>query len=304
MTSILDRFTGQHGLKAIIELFRLSPCFGGSAEAATALFSKSTPKIINSGELIIQQGDGANSIFFIVSGSFEVVVDNRVVALRKAGNHVGEMALIDATARRSATVRAREESVIIEIIEPDFSTVAAAYPHMWRALASELADRLRQRNQYVRQRADVPTIFIASSAEALSRARAISSGLHHDKMRVVPWSVSTFTPGEHAMESLESAIERADFGVALLTPDDVTTSRERTKASPRDNALFELGLFVGALGRMRAFAVTPLGVDMKMPSDLYGINSITYNQNENDIDVAMQNTCNEIRKLVGKLGSR
>ena len=67
-----------------------------------------------------------------------------------------------------------------------------------------------------------------------------------------------------------------DFAVLVVSDDDVTTSRKSTQASPRDNVILELGLFLGALGRRRAFVVvarTDDGVP-KMPSDLLGNNGI------------------------------
>ena len=46
---------------------------------------------------------------------------------------------------------------------------------------------------------------------------------------------------------------KTDFAVLVLTPDDITLSRGTTIASPRDNAIFELGLFMGTNGRNRTF---------------------------------------------------
>lgn len=70
-----------------------------------------------------------------------------------------------------------------------------------------------------------------------------------------------------------------DFAVLLMTADDTTASRGRRKASPRDNVVFELGLFMGALGRDRTFVVSPKGVDLKLPTDLLGVTNVMY---END----------------------
>lgn len=67
-----------------------------------------------------------------------------------------------------------------------------------------------------------------------------------------------------------------DFAILLLTADDTTASRGRRKASPRDNVVFELGLFMGSLGRDRTFVVSPKGVDLKLPTDLLGLTNVMY----------------------------
>jgi predicted nucleotide-binding protein len=50
--------------------------------------------------------------------------------------------------------------------------------------------------------------------------------------------------------------KETDFAAFVVTADDVTASRGRRKASPRDNVVFEIGLFMGAIGRERTFVVT------------------------------------------------
>lgn len=67
-----------------------------------------------------------------------------------------------------------------------------------------------------------------------------------------------------------------DFAVLVLTPDDKTTSRGKVKAAPRDNVIYELGLFTGALGRERALVVVPSAVDIKIPTDLLGVTTLRY----------------------------
>src|SRR5262249_46203633 len=58
--------------------------------------------------------------------------------------------------------------------------------------------------------------------------------------------------------------------------DDFTKSRGVETKSPRDNLIFELGLFMGALGRRRAFPIVAPGKNtaVKLPSDLLGNNAV------------------------------
>lgn len=73
------------------------------------------------------------------------------------------------------------------------------------------------------------------------------------------------------LEALTKAIENIDFAILILTPDDVTESRGTEQSSPRDNVVFELGLFIGHLGRRRCVFVYDESSPIKLPSDLLGI---------------------------------
>jgi hypothetical protein len=120
-----------------------------------------------------------------------------------------------------------------------------------------------------------PAIFIGSSSEGIEFARAIRS-LLNDTTEVTVWNEGFFTPGNTFIETLVEALPRFDFAAVVLTPDDLVTSRDVTKFGPRDNALFELGLFMGVLGRSRTFVVHPESDNVKLPSDLAGVTTVGY----------------------------
>ncbi len=90
------------------------------------------------------------------------------------------------------------------------------------------------------------------------------------------WTEGVFQASSTAIESLVKAAKEADFAALVLTADDITVSRHKSKPSPRDNVIFELGLFIGALGRERVFILKPRGVDVRIPSDLLGVVWLEY----------------------------
>ena len=47
-------------------------------------------------------------------------------------------------------------------------------------------------------------------------------------------------------------------------------------ARARDNVIFELGLFMGRLGVQRAILMEPRGTDVKLPSDMAGVTTVSY----------------------------
>jgi predicted nucleotide-binding protein len=253
----------------------------------------------------IKQGDCDNDIFFILAGKVSVMVNGREKAHRHARQHVGEMAAIDPSARRSADVVALEQTVLAKISEPVFSKLAAKYPDLWRRLALEIAERLRQRGLEVQPPNEKPHIFIGSSVEALPIARELQTGLAHDPFVVPLWTDGVFRASRDSVDSLVAAVKKADFAVLVLTADDTLISREVEHRAPRDNCIFELGLFMGALGRDRTFIVKPRGVDIKLPSDLLGITPLEYAEGTEDtIAARVGPVCTAVRKAVQNLGPK
>lgn len=120
-----------------------------------------------------------------------------------------------------------------------------------------------------------PRVFIGSSREGHSAAEAIQQNLDY-ACEVTIWSQGVFGLGQGTLESLVARLDSFDFAVLVLTPDDVTVSREETQQSPRDNVLLELGMFLGALGRERSFIVFDRDKALKLPSDLAGVTCATF----------------------------
>lgn len=150
-------------------------------------------------------------------------------------------------------------------------------------------------------------VFIASSSEGIDVATAVRRlllGELDQVAEVEPWTCA-FELSATYIESLERIVDQADFAVLVLTPDDVTTSRKKEKLSPRDNVIFELGLFIGGLGRERCYLVQEDNPDLKLPSDLLGVNSATFKLPEDgNLKAALDAKCSLIAERIIKLGGR
>lgn len=149
-----------------------------------------------------------------------------------------------------------------------------------------------------------PSVFIGSSAEGLPIAKAIQANLDHAVESVI-WSQGLFGLGGGTLESLFENLNQFDFAVLVLTPDDLTTSRAETSKSPRDNVLFELGLFMGAIGRLRTFIVHERLAPLKLPSDLAGVTAATFERHRSgNWQSTLGQTSTHIEAAVQKLGRR
>lgn len=148
-----------------------------------------------------------------------------------------------------------------------------------------------------------PSVFIGCSAEGLNIARAVELQLHHDA-EITIYNEGFFAPGGGTLETLISSLDEFDFAVLVLTPDDVVVSRDVPSRGPRDNVMFELGLFMGRLGRLRTFIVYDSDQEIKLASDLAGITPASYkgNRKDNNLTAAVGPACTLIRNAMQKLG--
>ena len=129
-----------------------------------------------------------------------------------------------------------------------------------------------------------PSIFIGSSSEGLEIAMKLQNSLMFCAEATV-WHQGVF--GLLSVGTLEALVDAApqfDFAVLVLTPDDLTDSRGIQSNAPRDNVLFELGLFMGVLGRTRTFILTTNSQDLKLPSDLAGVTTARYSTERLEVE--------------------
>jgi hypothetical protein len=147
-------------------------------------------------------------------------------------------------------------------------------------------------------------MFIGSSSEGLGIAKAVQVLLDH-ACEVELWSQGTFGLTQGTLESLVLALTRFDFAVLVLTPDDLTVSRGAERQVARDNVIFELGLFIGALGRDRTFLLYDRSRPVGLPSDLAGITPATFEPHASgNLEAALGAACTRIENAVSRLGLR
>lgn len=146
-----------------------------------------------------------------------------------------------------------------------------------------------------------PRIFIGSSTEGLDVAKYIQLELEH-KAECTVWSQGNFGLSGGTLESLIQVSKHMQFAVLVLTPDDLVHKRETIKRGPRDNVLFELGFFMGALGRERTFIVYCRDEQEKMdlPTDLAGITAATFaKHSDGNLQAAVGSACTKIWRAIG-----
>ena len=144
-----------------------------------------------------------------------------------------------------------------------------------------------------------PRIFLGSSGKQEKLLEDLTRGLE-DIADVEPWTTS-FNPGTTTLERLLELTREVDFAAFVFAQDDWTTGGPPApagapsgQASPRDNVVFEAGLFGGALGMRRTFILHAGGA--KLPSDLLGLTCVRYEEATTAAEVTV--VCQKLRKAI------
>jgi len=101
---------------------------------------------------IVRQGDPAGDLFYIVSGSVTVLLEDDkgheiVLAYLNPGEFFGEIGLFSGDESRSALVRARSDCDIAQISYARLRALSVLYPQLLELMIAQVARRLRATNR-------------------------------------------------------------------------------------------------------------------------------------------------------------
>lgn len=145
-------------------------------------------------------------------------------------------------------------------------------------------------------------VFIGSSSESLRVAETLADTLK-DEAEATIWNQGIFQLGQGTLESLVKSAVSFDFAVMVLGAEDLIRSRDEISMGPRDNVLFELGLFMGCLGPERTFMVYDADTPPRLPSDLEGITAATYSAREDgNLQAALNSATLRLKTAFDRLG--
>ena len=145
-----------------------------------------------------------------------------------------------------------------------------------------------------------PRIFLGSSGKQATLLEALTRGLE-DVAHVEPWT-TVFNPGVSTLERLVELTREVDFAAFVFAQDDWTTvgtpAADGAQASPRDNVVFEAGLFGGVIGMRRTFILHANG--SKLPSDLLGLTCVRYDGATAEAEI--ESICQRLRSAIENEG--
>lgn len=145
-----------------------------------------------------------------------------------------------------------------------------------------------------------PSCFVGSSSESKKIAEAVQRVLR-EELDVTLWTQVGFNLSQPTLTTLLQEAWRYDYAIFVFAADDEIRLREQTMLSTRDNVVFELGLFMAALGPKRCFYLVPrTDHNFRIASDLQGLTAVIYDPTSHDgnLDAALGTPCSKISNAV------
>ncbi len=134
------------------ELLRQIPFFSDLPEQEIQYLAQNMRvKHLRPGEMLFHEGDPGDALFLVVEGELHVLLgagtaDEKVMAQRRPGEYVGEMSLVLPGGKRTASVRATQESKLWVLTRADFEALLQRQPGQIYSLARILSERLDASN--------------------------------------------------------------------------------------------------------------------------------------------------------------
>lgn len=130
-----------------------------ATEDLDALANRMTERMYKAGEKVFDQGDAGSSMYIVTSGAVQIFLpaksdDEQRVVLKDArtGEYFGELSLFDDKPR-SASVEATVETTLLELTREEFGEHLSRSKNAAIAILAEMAERLRETNALLSQRA-------------------------------------------------------------------------------------------------------------------------------------------------------
>jgi len=143
-------------------------------EALRTLLGVARRRTFAKNEVVFHRGDPADSLQLIGKGRFSVQIatpvgDIATLSVRGPGDSFGELALLGAESKRSATVSAIEPGETYSVYRGDFERLRREYPGVNDVLIGILAQHLRRLSEQL-----IEAHYVSANRRVLRRVREMA----------------------------------------------------------------------------------------------------------------------------------
>ena len=130
------------------EILRNTALFDALSDRELGLLAARLTEIqVPTDQVLLTQGEPANQVFWLMTGSVQVVVQGEIVAQVQTVQCFGEMSCLVPDSDCSATIVTREPCTILSIEREPFIEVLSSVPKLWQTLFIQTTQRLSTSNK-------------------------------------------------------------------------------------------------------------------------------------------------------------
>jgi CRP-like cAMP-binding protein len=124
------------------DYLRAVPVFSACSPKELSQIAQIVERVdVKTGDMLVREGTRTNEFFIIHAGAADVIRNGEVVATLRAGQHFGELAVLDP-APRNASVRVVEPGQVLVLGQREFYTLLRDVPRLVKQLLTGLAQRV------------------------------------------------------------------------------------------------------------------------------------------------------------------
>ena len=209
------------------EILRELPLFAGLGPSDLDMLEQRSQTIeLQAGDVLMREGTPGGSLYVILEGEFEIVKRSAsqevLLAVRGPGEVIGEMSLLDQTAR-TATVRSLAVSRLLEIDQEGFRYLLQASPSAAVSILRTVTSRLRNTESMLRQSekmAALGTLAAGLAHELNNPTSALARAADQWKDVLDAWVQAAASLVNAPASTVHDALERAGQTVTRGVPVD------------------------------------------------------------------------------------
>jgi len=189
-------------------MIRQTPLFGSLSSVEIHYLAEIMREVqVPANTLLIQEGERGDRFYIITQGNVEVIKamgtpDERVLNRRKAGDFLGEMALLDPDGLRTASIRTTTDVVLLEMDRTNFDALLQRRPALAYEMVRVLSLRLRDTDNTTINELREKNFLLARAYQELKEAQAQlveKEKLEHE-LKMARWIQESILP--HALPEL------------------------------------------------------------------------------------------------------
>lgn len=99
--------------------------------------------------MVFQEGEKGNMMFYVLSGSVNILKKGQILRVMRKGDYFGEMAMLIDTDRTATAIAVEDDTKLVCISRDNFDVILTENPKVVFAILKEMTMRLKITDDYL-----------------------------------------------------------------------------------------------------------------------------------------------------------